>query len=555
VNDHRRSHRSQRTFVALAALIALVVAACGGGGGESDEGGTGKPAGTTPASTEPVRGGSIVVGIEAETNGWLPGTANFSNAGINVALSIYDPLFRRDEKGQVRPYLAKSIESNPELTVWTVELRPGVKFHDGTPLDATAIKTVFDTYLKAANSNLAGQIKDVSSVEVVGPTTVRYTLSQPNAAFADILAGAVGWPFSPTAAAAAGAEAGARPVGTGPFMFDSWQRDSRLVVKRNPNYWQEGLPYLDEIVFRPIPDEDTRISSLSTGNIDVLQSLRQSAIRRVRDISGVKTYENLGNNSGSAIFNTTKPPLDDVRIRRAMAFALDQDQLVDVLGGTGLTPPQTQYFSKDSPYYSAKAAKAWPTNKPDEAMALVKAYKDDPKRSDGKAVGAPVAITFDCPPDPSLIELAQLYQSMWKQVGIDVNLNQVEQATHISQALAGDYQAKCWRVGSQDDPSRVFADAFGTSVLNVTNLVDPRIDEQVAVLRTTTDLKARQAAVEKISLVLDEQVPNTFTAGTLTALGAKSTVHGIDGWTFPDGTKGEGVPGATTMWGFVWLAK
>jgi peptide/nickel transport system substrate-binding protein len=555
VTNHRRSRGAQSVFVAVLGVIALVVAACGGGGGGSKQGDGSKSTTQTSASAQPVRGGSIVVGIEAETNGWLPGTANFSNAGINVALSIYDPLFRRDVKGEIRPYLAKSIASNPDHTVWTVELRPGVKFHDGTTLDAAAIKTDFDTYIKAANSNLAGQVKDITSVEAVGPTTVRYTLSQPNAAFPDLLAGAVGWPFSPTAAAAAGAEAGAKPVGTGPFMFDSWQRDSRLVVKRNPNYWQEGLPYLDEIVFRPIPDEDTRIASLTTGDIDVLQSLRQSAFRRVRDVAGVKSYENLGNNSGSAIFNTTKPPLDDVRIRRALAFALDQNQLVDVLGGTGLTPPQSQYFSKDSPYYSAKAAKAWPTNKPDEAKSLVKAYENDPKRSDGKAVGAPVALTFDCPPDPSLIELAQLYQSMWKQVGIDVNLNQVEQATHISQALAGDYQAKCWRVGSQDDPSRVFADAFGTGPLNVTNFVDPRIDEQVSVLRTTTDLAARQAAVEKISLVLDEKVPNTFTGGTLTTLAARTDVRNIDGWTFPDGTKGEGVPGATTMWAFVWRAK
>ena len=550
----RRPRRSTRTFVAVAGLTALLFAACGGGNG-SDENATKDDATPTSASAQPTQGGSIVVGLEAETNGWLPGTANFSNAGINVALSIYDPLFRRDATGEIRPYLAKSIESNGDLTVWTVELRPDVKFHDGTPLDAAAIKTVFDTYLKAPNSNLAGQVKDVSSVEAVGPTTVRYTLSQPNAAFPDLLAGAVGWPFSPTAAAAAGAEAGSKPVGTGPFVFDSWQRDSRLVVKRNPNYWQPGLPHLDEIVFRPIPDEDTRIASLSTGNIDVLQSLRQSAIKRVRDLDGVKTYENLGNNSGSAIFNTTKPPLDDVRIRRALAFALDQEQLVDVLGGTGLTPPQTQYFSKDSPYYSQKAAKAWPTNKPDQAAALVKAYKSDPKRSDGKPVGAPVAITFDCPPDPSLIELAQLYQSFWQQVGVEVNLNQVEQATHISQALSGDYEAKCWRVGSQDDPARVFADAFGTGTLNVTNFVDPRIDEQVSVLRTTTDLATRQEAVEKISLVIDENVPNTFTAGTLTALAGRAAVRNVDGWTFPDGTKGEGVPGATTMWGFVWLAK
>ena len=556
----RRSRSSRKISVlrviALVAIGGLLLGACGGGGDDSSS--TKEVTGAESDVSEkgdPVKGGSITVGLEAETNSWLPGKANFSNPGINVALAIYDPLMRRDATGQLRPYLAQSVTGNDALTVWTLKLRPGITFHDGTPLNAAAIKTVFDTYIKAADSNLAASVKNVSSVDAADETTVVYNLAQPDAAFPDLLAGAVGWPFSPTAAAAAGADAGSKPVGTGPFMFDSWQRDSQLVVKANPNYWQEGLPYLDEIVFKPIPDEDTRIASLSSGDIDVLQSLRQSAITKVRKLDGIDSYEYLGNNSGSAIFNTKKPPLDDVRVRRAMALALDQEQLVDVLGGKGITPPQNQYFSPDSPYYSKAAAAKWPTNKPAEAAALIKEYKDDPARSDGKAPGSPVAITFDCPPDPSLIELSQLYQAFWQAAGMEVNLNQVEQATHISQALKGEYQAKCWRVGSQDDPSRIFADAFGDGPLNFTKFTDSRITEQVNLLRTTTELAARKQAVEKISLVLAEMVPNTFTAGTLTLLAAKQDVKNLDGWTFPDGTKGEGVPGATTMWGHVWRTK
>ncbi len=556
----RRSNRWSSRLWGLLLVMALVAAACG-----DDDSGTASPetSGDTSTTTtiapdegEAQTGGSITVGLEAETNSWLPGQGNFSNPGIDVALAIYDPLVRRDETGAEHPYLAESLEANETLDEWTLTLRPDVQFHDGTPLDAQALKTIFDDYIKADGSNLAGQVAEVTSLDVVDDLTVVYKLTQPNAAFPSVLDGAVGWPFSPTAAKAAGAEAGSKPVGTGPFVFDSWQRDNRLVLKKNPNYWQEGLPYLDEIVFRPIPDEDTRISSLSSGDIDVLQSLRQSAIVRARDVSGVRSYEHLGNNSGSAIFNTAKPPLDDVRVRRAIAFALDQDQLVDVLGGTGITPPQTQYFSDDSPYWSQKAADAWPSNDPDQAMQLLGEYIQDPNRSDGKAAGDPVSFEFDCPPDPSLIELSQLYQAFWEAVGIQVNLNQVEQATHISEALAGDYDAKCWRVSSQSDPYVIFSEAFGPdSPLNFTNFTDPVINDQLEVLRTNTDQDARKAAVEKISMVIAENVPNTFTAGTLTALVAKDSVKNVAGWTFPDGTAGEGVPGATTMWGFVWLAQ
>ena len=165
-------------------------------------------------------------------------------------------------------------------------------------------------------------------------------------------------------------------------------------------------------------------------------------------------------------------------------------------------------------------------------------------------------IVFDCPPDPSLIELAQLYQALWTAAGVDVNLNQVEAATHVSQALAGDYQAKCWRVGDQGDPYRTFSDAFTAgSPLNFTRFTDPRIDAALDVLRTTADAAERKAAVEQISLVLAEEVPNTFTGATLTVLAVQDKVKNVDGWVFPDGTKGEGVPGATTMWGQVWLGK
>jgi peptide/nickel transport system substrate-binding protein len=551
-------HHIRRLLVPLA-LVALLAAGCGG---DDDDATTATPDDTTSGASsdvseqgDPVTGGSITVGLEAETNSWLPGSANYSNSGINVALAIYDPLFRRAVDGTIHPYLAESLEFDEALTTWTVTLRPGVVFHDGTPLNAQAIKTVFDEYIAADGSNLAGQVADVASVEAVDELTVKYTLSAPNAAFGDVLAGAVGWPFSPTAAKAAGEDAGSQPVGTGPFVFSEWQRDSKLVVTRNPDYWQEGLPYLDEIVFRPIPDEDTRIASLRSGDVDAVQSLRQSAIRQLRDIDGVDTYEFLGNNSGSAIFNTTAPPLDDVRVRRALAYALDQEQLIEVLGGTGLTPAETQWFSEDSPWYSAEAAAAWPTNDVEQAAALIDEYVNDPARSDGQPVGAPVQLQFDCPPDPSLIELSQLYQAFWGAAGVEVDLNQVEQATHVSQAMAGEFQAKCWRVGDQGDPYRTFTDAFtGDSPLNFTKFTDPRIDDALDVLRTTADTDTRRAAVEDISMVLAEEVPNTFTAATLSVLAVDEQVKNVGGWTFPDGTPGEGVPGATTMWGHVWRA-
>ena len=146
----------------LWAFIAAGLVAAGCGGDDDDAGSDGETTGATSEISEqgdPVAGGSITVGLEAETNSWLPGTGQFSNAGTSVAFAIYDPLMRRDADGKMQPYLAESIEPNADLTEWTLKLRPDITFHDDTPLNAQALKTVFDDYLKAEGAVTAANLE------------------------------------------------------------------------------------------------------------------------------------------------------------------------------------------------------------------------------------------------------------------------------------------------------------------------------------------------------------------------------------------------------------
>jgi peptide/nickel transport system substrate-binding protein len=538
--------------VGIAGLL-LGTAACGGGGSDSNGDAEAGAVSDVSEAGDPVEGGEITVGLEAETNSWLPSEGTFNQPGTNVAYAIYDPLMHRTAEGAVEPYLAESMEPNAELTEWTLKLRPGVQFHDGTPLNAQALKTVFDEYLTAPASRLAASLAQVTSLDVVDDLTVVYRLSEPNAAFPDELVTAAGWPFSPTAAAAAGEDAGANPVGTGPFTFVSWQRDSNLVVEKNENYWQEGLPHLDKITFRPIPDEDTRLSSLQSSDIDVMQSLRQGTVVRARELDGVSNFEHLGSNSGGMTMNTSKPPFDDVRVRQAMAHAMDQEALIEVLGGAGVTPPQTQFFSPDSPYFSEALEESYPKYDVEKAQELYDEYVNDPDRSDGKSAGEPISFTFQCPPDPSLNELSQLYQAFFNALGAEVELQQTEQAAWIQDMLARDYEVGCTRVGADRDPYIVFSQAFQEGPLNMTAFQSPEIDEQLDILKTTTDIDARKAAVEAIGAVLNENVPNTFSGGTLTVMATRDAVKNLDGWVFPDGTEGNGAASSQVMWGHVWV--
>jgi peptide/nickel transport system substrate-binding protein len=582
VSDTHTSGRRGRAWRLLGALLALglVAAACGDDSGGGDESGEGTDETITnetiEADTDEVAtGGELVVGLEAETNSWLPGTGSFASPGTNVARALYDSIAARGSDGQVYPLLAESITSNEDLTEWTVTLRPDITFHDGTPLDAATVKANFDEYLNIPTSTQSANLAQVTEFRVDDELTYTYVLSGPNVAFPDLLTGSIGYPFSIEACRAAGDACGENPVGAGPFKFVSWVRDSEIVLERYEDYWRTDangvqLPYLDRLIFRPIPDENSRVQAVLARDAHAGQTLRQATVRTVRDnveSGDLETYEFIGNNGGGAIYNTFMPPVDDQRVRLGLAHAVQQDVLVEILGGEGITPPQTQYFSESSPWYSQAVADAWPKYDPERAQELLGEYVNDPARSDGKAPGEPISIEFNCPPDPTLIQVSQGYQQMLDAVGVEVNLNQVEQASHITNALgadsnppfSGDFMVNCWRMGAQQDPYITLSQAFGdpaTNAQNFTNYSSATVDENLEILGTTTDIDERYAAVEAIMMEFTEQVPNLWTGGTATALFAQPTVRNLAGWTIPVGEEevpGEGAAEAQTYWAQVWM--
>ncbi|CAA9267124.1 MAG: ABC transporter, substrate-binding protein (cluster 5, nickel/peptides/opines) [uncultured Acidimicrobiales bacterium] len=532
------SARLRLRAVALLAVTSLVVGACGSdGGGGSDD--------TALSDGPPKPGGRVVIGLEAETAGWQPGKDSAAESGASVNRAIYDTLLMRDRSGKMRPFLAESLETSDDLREWTVKLRPNIKFHDGTELNAAVLKDNFDKVLTATGARTRATLAGTTMI-VVDPLTVRYTLERPNAAFADTLAGAAAMPFSMANYEARGADISAHPVGTGPFIFVSWVRDSQLVVKKNPNYWIQGLPHLDEVVFKPIPDEDARLASLQSGEIDMMHTLRQSLVKKAKDTAkgyGFEVYEFLGNNAGANIFNTGKPPLDDKRVRQALVHALDQEAAIEVLGGGGMVPPSTQLYSRDSPWYSEKAAATYPKKDVEKAKQLLASYVNDPSRSDRKAPGTPVSVRFDCPPDPSLVDLSLLTQQQWAAIGVRTELRQVEQSVHITEAVGtppdytADYDVKCWRLGSENDPD--LGTAFGPpkgAAANVTDFSTPRLTELLERGRTTSEFEDRKKVYEEISILFNDEVPFSLGGPTLSIVAAKPYVRNVTEWTFPDRT-------------------
>ncbi len=536
-----------------ALALGLVLSACAPG--EDDDGqaadtGTDQETVTDDAG-DPAHGGTIAVGVEAEAGGWSPWDDSWSTPVWVVARSFYDTLMERDEDGVPTPNLAASVEPNDDHTEVTIVLREGIEFHDDEPLDAEAVAANFEQ-MRQEGTRTAAQLGPVEEVVVEDELTLRLELDEPNVAFIDVLVHAPGVMVSPASIEAE--TVSTEPVGTGPFVFESWQRDSQLEVSRNEDYWREDLPYLDGITFRPLPDEDSRTQSLLAGDIDAMQTLNAATIEQMTDRSEeFNLYLASGNSATSVILNNDEPPFDDHRIREAFAYAVDRDESIAVSGGPDLVPPAHGLFNPDSPWYVDEIADAWPSQDLDRAQQALDDYSQDPDRSDGQEAGAPVSFQFDTPPDPTLLELASVIQAQVGQVGLEMSINGVEQAVHIQEAVAGEYQAKAWRMGDEEDPDWMVSGFSPGASGNFTNFENEQFLDHLLEARRTPDEDDRRELYHEAQLILAEEIPFVTTGHTVNLIAATPELFGFDDWQLPDGEPGIGHPESMARWHSVWL--
>ena len=535
---------------------------------------TATPTTTTEAPpVGPSQGGSASLAIEAEATGLRPWEDTCSSPCYNMMNAVYDKLTEQYADGSYGPMLAKSWESNDDYTVFTVQLQEGVTFTDGTALTAQHIADMFVVQQTGAASAGVIASSNLIGVEATGDLEVTYTLSATNGPFMAVLSRApMGMVFNAALvpagdedamAAAANAPTG---IGTGPFMVTNRDVDNKTEMERNPNYWMSDnfgtqLPYLDSVSFHPIPDEGTRLDSLSSGTVTAMQTLRQATIRDARTVAedgSLWMFEFQGNNAGGGMFNVLVPPYDDVRVRRGLIMATRQDAIIAALGGEGISEPATQLYAEDSPWYSEEAAEAYASYDFDGAMALLEDYINDADRSDGKAVGEKLDVVLSCPPDPTLIAAMEVTQQFWNETGlVNTELTAFDQATHINMALGmanefrGEHEVHCWRWGSESDPGGENSGSapWETSPFNFPNWHDPDHYALLEEARTTDDVPTRAALYAQASIMVNEQVPIYFSGGTATAIATEAGLGGFDSWILPDGEIGIGHPSAEGRWG------
>lgn len=397
-------------------------------------------------SCRPKRGGqsgaTLVFGRGGDSVGLDPAHEE-DGESFKVAELIFDTLVQyKSDSTEIEPGLATEWTTTPDGLTWTFTLRPNVKFHDGTACDADAVVFSIVRQYDAAHEAHSiggpypywlslGMSDVIESVRAANKTTVELKLKQ---AYAPLLGALATPPFavvSPTALRESGQDFKSKPVGSGPFKFVSWTRDDRIVLERNDDFWG-GKPAPERITFRSIPDNATRLLELEQGNIHILEYPDPENLDAIRANKDLSLIEQPGMNVGYVAMNCEHPPLDDVRVRRAINHAINKQAIIDSLyNGLAIAaknplPPTIWGYNdavRDYEYH------------PDKAKALLKEALPKGFPRELSLYALPV-------PRPYILNgnnVALAIQSDLQKVGIQTRIQTLEWGSYLEKAKAGDH--------------------------------------------------------------------------------------------------------------------
>ena len=412
--------------------------------------------------------------------------------GRIVFSAVCDKLFDIDEKLNIVPQLALSHETSADGKEVTIKLRPGVKFHDGEPLDAEAAKFSIERHLTLPGSFRKPELASLDHVEVVDPLTIKLVLKAPFSPLIAQLTDRAGMMVSPKAAREAGDKFGLHPVCAGPYKFVERVQQDRMVFEKFADYWNKDNVFIDRIVYLPIVDATVRLANLKSGSLDLIERVLATDIKDVRADNRLKLstaielgYQGITLNIGN---DKAKGPLSQsAKVRQALDLSIDREAINQVVFN-GEFMPGNQWVNPEHPYYQ----KAFPIRPRDveKAKVLLKEAGATP----------PVSVDFMVPKGAETEAVAQVVQSMAAEAGFDMKIRVTEFATSLKQAEAGEYQAYLLAWSGRIDPdgnSYVFL--HGKAPQNYSVWANAEADKALDDARLVTDMAQRKAIYEKLA--------------------------------------------------------
>ncbi|NUU20275.1 MAG: ABC transporter substrate-binding protein [Streptomycetaceae bacterium] len=475
----------RRGAAAALAVLALTATACGGSDPKSG-----------PATGEAKAGGSLTMLALGDSRALDPFTAS----GVAVAdeprlAALYDPLVYLDPAdGKVKPHLAESLGSTDNGATWTLRLRPGVKFSDGTDFTADAVKLTWETHARPETKSNQASYASGLALQVADPLTLRITPKSANPNLDRLVATRLAYIEAPSALAKGIPEAGAKPVGAGPFVLQAWTRGSEQVFVRNPDYWQKdkGLPKLDKLTVKVVQDREQQYTTVKSGGADLVASSYPEYLDRARKELQVSQLSLIG---GQHIaFNLRQAPFDDIRARRAVSLALDSAEVPEVLGN-GFVPAKN-FFNASSPFFDPTAAQ--PAQNKAEAQRLF-----DELAAEGKKVDFTYTIS------QTGIKVAELMKSRLEQFrNVSMRIEALDVAAFVAKFnVQRKYQAGQYQSWLPDPEPEMWSLFHSASPLNQNGWHNPQADKALDDARASSDPAVRKQAYAALQKAMVEDVP------------------------------------------------
>jgi peptide/nickel transport system substrate-binding protein len=472
-----------------------------------------------PASAQSV----LRIGLNDDPDALDP-TISRAYTGRLVFAALCDKLFDVTPDLKIVPQLATGYEWAADGKSITLKLRPGVRFQDGEPFNGEAVKFNIERHQTTPGSFRKSEIAEIKTVEVLNDLTVRFHLSQPLVPLLAALTDRAGMMVSPKAAKALGDKLGTQPVCAGPYKFVQRVAQGKIVVEKVPDYWDKGAFSLDRIEFVPITDSSSRLASLRSGDLHMIERASPTDLPEIRGDSKLKVtgipelgYQmiplNVANGPKSKTFS-------DARVRQALDLAIDRETLVKTVFNDEYIAGN-QFISPANPYYDKKV----PVAKRDVAKAK-QLLKD---------AGHPnFAFTLLLPPERDRQEAALILQAMWAEAGITANLQTQENVTMLQSGRKGDFEAyfTFWS-GRPDPDGNVYSFTTCKGAQNDPHYCNAEVDALLTKARQVADTAERKKLYDQATEIMAKEVPRLILwhRRVFTAFSAR-----VQGFTpYPDG--------------------
>jgi peptide/nickel transport system substrate-binding protein len=468
-----------------ASSLGTVLAACGGS--------------KSSASTTPKAGGTLRAALTGEPDSLDPATSTIYT-GAQVYDNVFSKLIDIGSDQQFYGVLAKSWTQQDEKA-WAFDLVDNATFHNGEKFGAADVKYTFERILDPkTGSGYAPLYTAIDGIEVAGPTRAIFHLKTPFGPFLTNLANN-GEIVNRKAIEAGGKQTARKPVGTGPFRFVEWVQGDHITLKKHPNYFQQGHPYLDGIDFRFMLVDQSRIDALRGGQLDWADAVPLQQLGTLKKDSGFRYVgSKLAGIPDFLALNTKKAPFDKKELRQAIAWALDRDEIRRVAyfgaGETGSeeVPTGSKWYGGTDPYKSG----------PDLAKAKALLQK--------AGYGGGLSVEYlGLPQYPELLKTGEVVREQLKKVGINMQIKQVDVSVWFDRFSKGNYQITSAYQERTIDPDNFYSLVLRSGAsINTTGFSNPQADKLIDQAAATTDEATRKDLYVQLRKIVFDAVPLIF---------------------------------------------